>query len=247
MAFPNMPVASEPLNMIPSLSHSWTVHSRATLNRHKPLRCYHNEVADSANRSLPRVLQTVFIDRDGVLNEKMPEGHYVALWSEFQVRPGVVEAIAHLNRAGVRVAVVSNQRGVALGLYTAEDVKAIQAEFQKMLGAFGAHVDGFYFCPHDKGHCNCRKPLPGLFEQALADFPGIAAATSVMIGDSLSDIEFGRRLKMTTAFIDGAADRQKQGAEDAREMADLTFSSLHDAVNYLLANRPAVGAPGGSI
>jgi D-glycero-D-manno-heptose 1,7-bisphosphate phosphatase len=139
------------------------------------------------------------------------------------------------------VIVLSNQRGIALGLHTAEDVRAIHAAFQSELAAHdshgtrGAHIDAFYFCPHDKGECNCRKPLPGLFEQAQADFPEIAADSSVMIGDSLSDIEFGRRLGMATIFIDGDPARQKPGAEAARDLADEHFASLPQAVDALLA------------
>ncbi len=112
----------------------------------------------------------MFLDRDGVLNEKMPEGRYVESWSDFHLLPGVAEAIGRLNRAGLRVVVVSNQRGIALGRYLAADVEAIHSSLQDLLKAHGAHVDGFYFCPHDKGQCNCRKPLPGLFQQAAADF-----------------------------------------------------------------------------
>ena len=194
-------------------------------------------MATALNTSYPSAVETVFLDRDGVVNEKMPEGLYVAQWSDIKVLPGVEEAIGLLNRAGLRVVVLSNQRGIALGLYTAENVRAIHAEFQKMLAASGAHVDGFYFCPHDKGQCNCRKPLPGLFEQACGDFPGITAVRSVMIGDSKSDVEFGRRLGMTTVFIDGDPQRQKPGAEAARELADLRYSSLYQAVMDLLARR----------
>jgi len=141
-----------------------------------------------------QTLRTVFLDRDGVLNEKMPEGCYVTRWEEFQILAGVPEAIARLNRAGLRVIVVSNQRGVALGLYALADVEAIHATFLRELQSRGAQVDAFYFCPHDKRSCTCRKPLPGMFEQAVAQFPQIEAASSVMIGDSLSDMEFGRRL-----------------------------------------------------
>jgi D-glycero-D-manno-heptose 1,7-bisphosphate phosphatase len=184
-----------------------------------------------------RGLRTVFLDRDGVLNEKMPEGLYVASRADFHLLPGVAEAIGRLNRAGVRVVVVSNQRGIALGLYTAADVNAIHSALQELLANHGAHVDGYYFCPHDKGQCNCRKPLPGLFEQAVVDFPEIAAATSVLIGDSLSDIEFGRRLGMLTVFIEGNPERRKPGAEAAVELADLRFSSLTQAVDHLLGPR----------
>ncbi len=181
------------------------------------------------------VPRTVFLDRDGVVNEKMPEGQYVTGWSDFHVLPGVPEAIAALNRAGLTVIVVSNQRGVALGLYTEAGVRAIHARFQELLADHDARIDGFYFCPHDKGQCTCRKPLEGLFEQARNDFPEIDAATSIMIGDSLSDIEFGRRLGMPTIFIEGDPSRHKPGADRAAQMADCRRGSLLEAVQVLLA------------
>jgi len=203
-------------------------------------------VTDLDNPPLRRPLATVFLDRDGVVNEKMPEGRYVASWDDFRLLPGAADAIARLNRAGLRVMVVSNQRGIALGLYTAADVEAIHAALQRLLAESRAHVDGYYFCPHDRGQCNCRKPLPGLFEQAAAAFPGIRAESSAMIGDSLSDIEFGRRLGMTTVFVEGDPDRQKPGAEAARSLANLHCPNLPGAVELLhthsLAPRSGAGA-----
>jgi D-glycero-D-manno-heptose 1,7-bisphosphate phosphatase len=183
-------------------------------------------------------LQTVFLDRDGVLNWKMPEGSYVRSWSEFHLLRGVSEAIAQLNRRGLRVIVVTNQRGIALGLYTGADVESIHARLNAELAAHCAHIDAFFFCPHDKGACDCRKPQPGLFHQAVAQFPDIEAKTSVMIGDSLSDIEFGRRLGMFTVFIDGDAEHRKPGSEKASELADLRFASLPAAVDGLFGVRP---------
>ena len=199
--------------------------------------CYHNGVADSADSPLPRNLRTVFLDRDGVLNQKMPEGQWVSRWADFHLLPGVPAAIAKLNRAGLRVIVVSNQRGIALGRFSSADVEAIHAAFQKLLKTHGAQVDGFYFCPHDRLECNCRKPLPGMFEQARGEFPEIRATTSAMIGDSLPDIEFGRRLGMLTIFVDGAPEHQKPGAEKASKMANMHFNSLEEAVDALLDRR----------
>lgn len=189
-----------------------------------------NKLTGSAFKGTP---VTIFLDRDGVVNEKMPEGKYVTSWAEFHLLPGVAEAIARLNHAGLRVIVVSNQRGIALGLYTAAQVEAIHDQLQETLKAHGAHVDAFYFCPHDKGQCDCRKPLPGMFEQAQKDFPEITAATSAMIGDSLSDIEFGRRLGMRTIFLDGDPERQQPGAAEAAALADARFPSLREAVEAL--------------
>jgi D-glycero-D-manno-heptose 1,7-bisphosphate phosphatase len=197
-------------------------------------RCYHSGVIRSGNSTLPPVLHTVFLDRDGVLNEKMPEGQYVTSWDDFHLLPGVAESIARLNQAGLRVIVVSNQRGIARGLYTKSDVDDIHSRLQSLLQSQGARIDGFYFCPHGKGQCNCRKPLPGLFDEAVIDFPDILAATSAMVGDSLSDIEFGRNLGMPTVFIEGNPEHRKSGAEAAAAMADMQVKSLAEAVEALL-------------
>jgi len=191
-------------------------------------------VLDPTTPCCSHALSTVFLDRDGVINEKMPEGQYVRSWNDLHLLPGVPEAIAQLNRMELRVIVVSNQRGIALQLYTSADVQAIHLALQNVLASLGAHIDAFYFCPHDEGKCNCRKPLPGMFEQAVAEFPTISAAASVMIGDSYSDIEFGSNLGMRTILLEGAPDRQKPSTEKARARAGQSFASLADAVNALL-------------
>jgi D-glycero-D-manno-heptose 1,7-bisphosphate phosphatase len=187
---------------------------------------------------MPSTLSTVFLDRDGVLNRKMPEDRYVTSWREFEPLPGVQQSIARLNQAQLRVVVVSNQRGIVRGFYTAEDVRMIHSELQNWLQSAGAHIDAFFFCPHDKQQCHCRKPLPGLFYRARARFPDIAAESSVMIGDSLSDIQFGHRLGMRTIFLEGDPQLQKPGVISARRLADLCFSSLPEATDTLLAHLP---------
>jgi len=199
-----------------------------------PTRCYDGEVTGTANLAWAAGLRTVFLDRDGILNEKMPEHRYVTRWEEFRVLPGVPEAVRRLNEAGLRVVVVSNQRGIAKGLYTTADLEAMHAQFQRLLGREGARIDGFFICPHEENECNCRKPLTGLFEQAVARFPEITAATSVMIGDSASDVEFGRRVGMKTILVDA-----RDSAAQVAELADLRFGSLAEAVNAILAARGA--------
>jgi D-glycero-D-manno-heptose 1,7-bisphosphate phosphatase len=179
------------------------------------------------NRSL---VGYVFLDRDGVVNRKQPEGAYVTDWRQFEWLPGAVEAIARLNRAGMTVILVTNQRGIALGLYTHEQVELIHKNMRAHLALHGARVDGIYYCPHDVGECRCRKPDVGLFEQACKDFPLASADNSVVIGDSLSDIQAGQRMGMRTIFIQGEADRQKAGAKVAAESADAVAGSLLEAV-----------------
>jgi len=184
--------------------------------------------------ALPRDIRTVFLDRDGVLNAKAPEGEYVKSWKEFQVLPGVPEAVARLNRAGLRTIVVSNQRGIARGLYTVEDVEALHGRLQELLKEHGAHIDAFFICPHREGECNCRKPLTGLYEQAVARFPEISAAASVMVGDSAADMEFGRRLGMATVWVEGDPQHRAPGAASACASADARCYCLAEAVELIL-------------
>jgi len=180
-------------------------------------------------------ISTVFLDRDGIINRKPPEGEYIGYWRDFHLLPGVEDAIAALNRSGRRVIVVTNQRGIALGRYTAPDVEALHGQLQKHLEAHGARIDAFYICPHDKDQCDCRKPKTGLFEQAFRDFPDASAANSLIIGDSLSDIDAARTLKMPAIFIDGDPETQKPGAAKAAARAQVVSSSLAEAVRLYLS------------
>ena len=176
----------------------------------------------------------VFLDRDGVLNRKLPEGRFVTCWEEFQLLPGVEQALAALNRSRHRVIVITNQRGVALGLYTQQDLSRLHARLQQHLAACGAHLDAIYVCPHDDGECNCRKPQTGLLEQAFRDFPQAGPQNSVMVGDSLHDIEAGLRLGMRTVFINPGDTRNSIEAKRATVLADLTVASLPEFVQRCL-------------
>lgn len=168
------------------------------------------------------------------MNKKQPEGSWVTSAKELRILPGVPDSIARLNRAGLLVVVASNQRGVAQGKLTIGDVEAIHAAIRQALEPAGAKIDAFFFCPHEKGECDCRKPLTGLYEQAKKQYPPIEPETSVMIGDSLSDVEFGRSVGMRTIFLVGGAEQRLEGVRKAVELADFTFSSLSDAVEFLL-------------
>jgi D-glycero-D-manno-heptose 1,7-bisphosphate phosphatase len=179
----------------------------------------------------------VFLDRDGVINRKPPEGEYIGHWKDVQLLPGVEAAIAALNGSGRHVLVVSNQRGIALGLYTSADVDALHAQLQEHLGARGAHIDAFYYCPHDKGQCDCRKPGIGMFLQAFADFPEASRANSLVIGDSLPDIEAARNLGVPSILIQGDPSTQKEGADRAAALADRVCASLLEAVKQLLPDQ----------
>jgi D-glycero-D-manno-heptose 1,7-bisphosphate phosphatase len=179
-------------------------------------------------------LRFVFLDRDGVVNRKAAEGKYICNWSEFEILPGVEEAIAKLGRLGCRVFMVSNQRGIALGLCSVQGVNEIHEKLRDQLAASGGVLTGIYFCPHDKGACECRKPGTGLFKQAVRDFPEITPEHCVMIGDSLSDIEAARGFGCRSIYIEGDPNTQKPGSQTAACLADGTAGSLLEAVNELL-------------
>lgn len=187
------------------------------------------------------IVRYVFLDRDGVLNRKMPEGVYVGEWAQFAWLPGAVEAVARIKRAGLTVIVVSNQRGIALGQLTTVQLERVHTEMQDHLARNDARLDAIFYCPHDRGECHCRKPETGLFEQAFECFPQANAENSVVIGDSLSDIQAGRRLGMKTIFIQGEPDRQKEGADAAASLADAVAGSLLQAVEVQLGITAASG------
>jgi D-glycero-D-manno-heptose 1,7-bisphosphate phosphatase len=185
-------------------------------------------------RSETQPIRYVFLDRDGVLNRKMPEGVYVTAWAEFEWLPGAEDAIARMNRSGLTVILVTNQRGVALGKLSEAGLNEIHSRLRDHLAGYHARLDGIFYCPHDRDQCHCRKPDTGLFEQAMEKFPEANARNSLVIGDSLSDIQAGKRMGMTTLFITGDAARQKAGAATAAREADAVASSLIDAVEMYL-------------
>lgn len=136
--------------------------------------------------------KAAFLDRDGVLNVKAAEGCYITRAEELQLLPGAVDGLKRLAQMGLRLIVVTNQRGVARGLITEANLDAIHAKLRAELAVAGVTLDAIYVCPHPKDACECRKPKPGLILQALKDFPDIDASASVLFGDSASDIEAAR-------------------------------------------------------
>lgn len=130
----------------------------------------------------------VFLDRDGVINVKMPESEYVRNWDEFQFLPNVADWIRIFNALDFLVIVVTNQRGVALGRMSEAALAEIHRRMVSELAAAGACIDDVFACPHHSGSCDCRKPKPGLVHAAQAKWD-INLAGSLMIGDSDSDAE----------------------------------------------------------
>jgi D-glycero-D-manno-heptose 1,7-bisphosphate phosphatase len=140
--------------------------------------------------------ELVLLDRDGTLNAQPGAGRYVVLADEARLLPGAGDAVRLLNAANVPVVVVTNQRGLATGKLTGEQLDAVHNALTEQLAARGAEVAGWYVCPHDIGTCDCRKPLPGLLRQALSDRPGTAPQRCFIIGDAESDMLAGAALRV---------------------------------------------------
>lgn len=190
----------------------------------------------------------VFIDRDGVINKKLAEGEYVTQPSEFRLLPGSADALALLNADGRKVIVVTNQRGIALGRLSIRGLDRVHEELARQLRAHSAHVDAIYYCPHTEADpgCDCRKPQCGLLERAFRDFPRARRDNSILIGDSLSDIQAGINFGLRTIFIDGDQ-RVRNGTKEAKDLADATATSLLKAVMTYVHPMRTSSARGASV
>ena len=174
-------------------------------------------------RRRPRL---ALLDRDGTINVRSTAGRYVVDTSEVALLPGAAEAVRLLNDAGVEVAVVTNQRGLATGELTRTGLDAVHAEIEAQLAGAGARVDGWYVCPHEAGGCRCRKPLPGLLLAALADRPSVRPAEAVVVGDSETDVLAGLAAGVPGVLLSAAA--------PDRTAAVAVTEDLAAAVDWLL-------------
>ncbi len=169
---------------------------------------------------------TLFLDRDGVINH---EKHldYIHTWDEFVFYDGVQEAIAIFAKIFRHIIVVTNQRGIAKGVTKLEDLDLIHKNMIAAIKENGGSIDAVYFCP-DMDSPN-RKPNPGMGLQAAQDFPDIDLNKAIMVGNTLSDMQFGRNLGMHTIFL--PTTRPEVDLKDER--IDAVYGSLLAFANDL--------------
>ena len=188
-------------------------------------------------------MKLVLVDRDGVINEDSDD--YVTSVAQWRPIPGSLDAIARLCRAGFRVAVVSNQSGLARGLFDREALDAIHVEMCRRVEACDGRIDGIFFCPHlpDAG-CACRKPGTALLERA-AEALGAKLAGAALVGDKREDLEAARRAGCEPLLVrtgkGNATLEAGVGLEGAR-----VFEDLAGAADFLIARQgTAGGGPAG--
>lgn len=181
----------------------------------------------------------VFLDRDGTINVEV---NYLHRIDDLEFIPGTIEAIRHLNRAGLPIVVVTNQAGIARGRYPVAAVEMLHKHIQMLLLDQGAHVDAFFFCPHHPdftGPCACRKPAPGMLLTAAKHYH-IDLRQSWLIGDAAGDIGAGQAVGCRTVLVRTGHGTAYEGAlrtGTAHLQPDAIVDALPQAVDLILAGQ----------
>lgn len=182
-------------------------------------------------RNLANRQKAVFLDRDGTINRYVG---YLTNAEDFELLPGVAEAIRKINLSGYLAIVVTNQPSIARGELSYDGLDEIHKKMETLLGQQGAYVDHIYFCPHhpDKGfpgevpslkfECSCRKPKPGMLLQAAEDF-NIDLSSSWMIGDDERDVGAGKNAGCHTALIGNQDFGQEKTVQSLLQFVDETL------------------------
>ncbi len=166
---------------------------------------------------------TLFLDRDGVINHEK-EMDYIYHFSEFQFYKGAIHALKKLSDRFGRIIVVTNQRGVGKLLMTETDLVNLHDEMQSAIRSGGGRIDAIYYCTSlENDHPN-RKPQPGMALLAQQDFTDIDFSRSVMVGNRMSDMNFGRNAGMHTVYVQTTHPRQLL----PDPLVDLPFRDLAD-------------------
>ena len=175
---------------------------------------------------MKRLPAAVFLDRDGTV---MEDAHYIKAPEQVRLLPGAAAAVKRINDASIPVIVVTNQSGIARGIFSVKDYEAVRAHFESLLAEEGARIDASYYCPHlpdDPPECNCRKPGTLMFEEAIADFR-LDPNNVAYIGDRWRDVAVSKKLGGRGIMIESpetsSEDRQRakrDGIETARTLSE---------------------------
>jgi D-glycero-D-manno-heptose 1,7-bisphosphate phosphatase len=170
--------------------------------------------------------QALFLDRDGVVNRRIV-GSYVRNWTEFEFLEGVLKAMPIFKQHFDYIFIVTNQQGIGKGVMTEADLLAVHTKMIAEVEQAGGRIDAAYHCPYlSKDKPRCRKPNIGMALDAQAAYPDFDLANSIMVGDSPSDMEFGRNCKMKTVFIETKVDLTEEEALKTAPMIDKAYPSL---------------------
>lgn len=145
-------------------------------------------------------MKALFLDRDGIINIDPPDGDYVMKDEDFVFQEGLFAPLAVLQARGFKFFVISNQRCLAKGLLSQEGLEKLHNKMRTGFADHGLRIEGIYICPHEEGLCDCRKPKPGLIEQACKDFD-IDLTSSYLLGNRERDILAGLAANVATNIL----------------------------------------------
>lgn len=171
---------------------------------------------------------TLFLDRDGVINKELRDD-YVTRWEDFIFEEGALTALAKLSPLFGKIIIVTNQRGIGINKMTEEDLHSIHQQMILEIQKAGGRIDAIYFAPAADRNDIRRKPNPTMAMEAKKDFLEINLSKSVIVGNSISDMEFGRNVGMKTIFID----EKKKFSGAKKDVMDEIHNSLFDWSNSL--------------
>lgn len=171
---------------------------------------------------------TLFLDRDGVINHERLDD-YIHTWEEFRFIDGVKKAVTIFSNTFKYIIVITNQRGIGKGVTRAKDVERIHKNMASEIKQAGGRIDAVYFCADIDNASPDRKPNPGMGLQAVKDFPDIDLTKAIMIGNTGSDMQFGRNLGVKTIFL--STTRPADGLN--KESIDMVCYSLIDFADQL--------------
>ena len=170
-----------------------------------------------------------FLDRDGTIIE---DRHYLADPAGVALLPGAAEGLRHLQAAGRRLVVVTNQSGVGRGYFTEEAMHAVHARLRELLRAEGVQLEAIYWCPHGpEVRCTCRKPATGLIEQAVRELGGTLTG-AVVIGDRAADVQLARNAGLTAVLVGRGVHPQDPAIP--MPPSDFYAADLREAARHLL-------------
>lgn len=171
---------------------------------------------------------SLFLDRDGVINVERPHD-YVKRWEEFVFYDDALPAIRYFSKVFGHLFIITNQRGIGRGLMTEADLQDIHLHMREAIEAVSGRIDGIYYCPDPEDTSSRRKPATAMGLEAAGDFPEVDLRRSVMIGNTLSDMEFGRKLGMFTIFLQTTL----PDTPLPHPLIDAAFKNLSEVVNAL--------------
>jgi len=192
-----------------------------------------------------RNMKVLFLDRDGVINRYPGDSDYVKSWSEFYFLPKVKSSLKRLNDGGFKIFIISNQAGVAKGLYSQEALDLITKNMLKELNDYKINIAGVYYCTHrQEDNCPCRKPKTGLIDMAIAKLKEkglkIQLSGSYFIGDTISDVQTGKAAGLLTILVFSGKERPDNKNRWAI-LPDYTAKDASEAVELILKNGAHLG------